>query len=308
MTDELRGDVHPYGTLAYARALAHAGRPLAVPPWHTHVIVRDWHGSAGDATGPYPITCFAAGCDLRAGLALLQGMGLVSMTAVVDELAGPPIGAFADAFSLVRPYKTHYLVDATAGAYQPSEHHRRELRRAGRLGVEVRGVALSEIVADWTALYGDLIARHRITGVQRFSRASFDALAGCDGLATYAAYIGDELVSCHLWMRHGSVVRSHLAASSARGYATGAAYAVNDHAIRCFAGALVNLGGAAGTAESADDGLSRFKAGFANRTSTSYLIGSILDAGEYRRLAAKVREPHDGAWFPLYRAPAQTSE
>jgi len=304
----MRGEVHPYATLAYARTLSHVGRPVEVPAWHTHVLVRSLNDRVSDAAGPYPITCFAEHCDLHAGLESLKNMGLVSVTAVVDELAGPPIGSFQDAFSLVRPYKTHYLVDATDGAYRPSDHHRRELRRAARLGVEVREVSLSGILDGWVTLYDDLIARHRIGGVQRFSHASFDELTRCSGVATMAAFIGDELVSCHIWMRDEDVVWSHLAASSARGYSTGAAYAVYDHSIRSFSGCMVSLGGAAGTGDPGGDGLARFKAGFANRTGKSFLIGSVLDAAEYQRLSELTCGDRDSSFFPIYRAPAKSPE
>lgn len=301
----MRGEVHPYATLAYARTLAHVGRPIEVPAWQTHVIVRRFGDRATDAAGPYPITCFAGQCDLRAGLENLKDMGLVSVTAVIDELASPPIGSFQHVFSLVRPYKTHYLVDTTDGAYRPSDHHQREIRRAARLGVEVREVSLADILDGWTALYDDLIARHGISGVQRFSRASFEELTRCNGVATMAAFIGEEMVSCHVWMRHEDAVWSHLAASSARGYSTGAAYAVYDHSIRSFSGCTVSLGGSAGTGDSPSDGLARLKAGFANRSGKSFLIGSVLDAAEYQRLSELSCGDRDSGFFPMYRAPAK---
>jgi hypothetical protein len=204
-------------------------------------------------------------------------------------------------FKVARPLKTHYLVDPAAGAYQPSRHHRYEIRRAAQRGVEVRSVALHDILGEWSALYAELIALRGITGVQRFGPASFAALADCEGVSATAAFMGTELVSCHLWVKHGSVVWSHLAASSARGYANGATYAVYDWALRAFAGHVVNLGGAAGHDDGVS-GLARFKSGFSNRVHQSWLLGQPLDVDAYARLCnARNRTPTD--YFPAYRAP-----
>jgi hypothetical protein len=296
--------LHPYATLAYAKTLAHVGRPVSVPAWRTCVLARDWQNQAEDVLGPYPITCLGADSDLATGLEDLRRAGFVSVTLVVDGLFGPPIGQLQNAFTVARPFKTHYLVDQSAGQYRPSRHHSYEIRRAVQRGVETRIVPLRLILDAWTALYQGLICRHRITGVQRFTRESFEALAACESLTAIAAYIGTELVACHLWFQHDALVWSHLAASNARGYASGAAYAVCDHSIRNFSGHLINLGGSAGIGASGDDGLARFKAGFATQSHTAYLIGSVLDAAKYAALCATLSGPSAHDYFPAYRAPS----
>lgn len=299
----MHNPLHPYATLAYARTLAHVGRPIYVPAWQSHVIARDWKSGAVDAIGPYPLACLAYDSDVASGLDQLRNAGLISIILVVDGLFGPSIDQLRQVFTFSRPFKTHYLVDAAAGAYSPSKHHRYEIRRAARRDVRVRVVPFLDILDPWTGLYDELISHHHITGVQCFSRESFEALAHCEGVSAVAAYVGTELLSCHVWIQHNGYVWSHLAASTALGYATGAAYAVYDHSIRNFAGNLVNLGGAAGIGDAADDGLARFKAGFANRTQVSYLLGSVLDPSAYERLCAERGSIRADDYFPAYRAP-----
>jgi len=294
-----------YASRAYAETLAHAGRPILVEPWQTYVLGRAFGDGAADAAGPYPIACLSPASDLRAGLDALRQSRMVSVGLVVDGLTGPGIDRMQQAFEVARPFKTHYLVDPAAGDTQPTSHHRYEIRRAARRGVEVRDVALREVLEDWNALYGELVSQHGIAGVRRFPRESFEALAACHGVSTVAAYLGGEMVSCHIWVQSGNIVWSHLAASSARGYANGAAYAVYDHAIRSRPDRLFNLGGAAGYRDAVDDGLARFKAGFSNRTATSWFLGAVLDRDRYEALCVERGVDPCASFFPAYRTPGQ---
>lgn len=293
--------LHPYATREYAQTLTHVGRPLYVEAWDTHVIVRAWQDGVEDAMGTYPLACLAEDSSLAAGLGALRSAGLLTVTLVVDGLAGPPLVELRKAFAHIRPFKTHFVVDPAIAPYAPSPHHQYEIRRALRRGVEVREHALRDILDEWTLLYQNLIERHAIAGVQRFSRASFEALAACEGVCAFGAWLDGDLVSCHLWVRHEQRVWSHLAASSEAGYAAGAAYAIYDRSIRHFEGRLVSLGGSAGLA-AADDGLARFKAGFSNRTLEAHVVGEVLDAGRYEIVCA-LRGASAGDYFPLYRSP-----
>jgi hypothetical protein len=229
---------------------------------------------------------------------------VVSIVFVVDGLFSPPVDLLRQAFTFARPFKTHYLVDQSAEKYWPCKHHRYEIRRAAQRGVEVRIVPLLDILDAWTALYDGLIVHRNIEGVQRFSRESFEVLDQCEGISTVAAFIGRDLVSCHLWVRYGDIVWSHLAASNERGYASRAAYAVYDESIRHFSGCLINLGGAVGTSDVADEGLARFKAGFSNRSNIAHLVGAVLDPGTYQNLCTEHGNASVGDYFPSYRAPS----
>jgi hypothetical protein len=294
--------MHPYATLSYARTLAHVGSAVWVDAWQTFVIAREWKPGVFDALGSYPLACLSETSDLGLGIQSLRSQGLVSIALVVDGLTGPPVGRLQAAFGISRSFKTHYLVDQQVAAYRPSGHHRYEIQRASRRGVEVRIVLLRDVLDAWTSLYDGLITRHRISGLQQFTHKSFEALADCDGLVTVAAFMGEDLVSCHLWIRYGRNIWSHLAASSALGYRSGAAYAVYDHSIRSFPEHTINLGGSAGTEDAGDDGLARFKAGFANRTQDAYFFGEVLDAAKYAELCDE-RGAADDEYFPAYRTP-----
>jgi len=300
---ELTAHVPPYATREYAQTLRHVGQPLFVPPWGTWVIVRDIASGLRDAMGTYPVACLAEDADLEEGLALLRRDGLVSVTLVVDGLRGPPLDSMRSAFGFWRPFKTHYLVDQAADEYRPSRHHQLEVRRAQRRGVTVQEVRLADILDGWVGLYRELTVRHRVGPVQSFPRDSFVALLACEGLTAIGAFLASELVACHLWFEHDGLVRSHLGASNADGYASSAAYAVYDYSLRRCHGKVASLGGAAGANPGGDDGLARFKAGFSNATGTSYVLGSVLDPVAYTQLSSACAMPNADGYFPAYRAP-----
>jgi lipid II:glycine glycyltransferase (peptidoglycan interpeptide bridge formation enzyme) len=122
-----------------------------------------------------------------------------------------------------------------------------------------------------------------------------------NGLVTVGAFVGEDLVSAHLWLRHEHRIYSHLAASNESGYAIGAAYAVHDHALRFFSahgGRIVDLGGTGGTRD-ARDGLESFKRGFSNRSVQNWLCGKIIDAQAYNALCRQLGRTDD--FFPAYR-------
>ena len=115
------------------------------------------------------------------------------------------------------------------------------------------------------------------------------------------AGFGDSaLASCHIYAVDDDYAMSHLAATSAWGYANGGAYLVEDAALRELSDRVVNLGGSAGLTTGQGDGLAVFKAGFANRTQQSLLLGAVLDDRKYAALTEGL-EPAD--FFPAYRAP-----
>jgi hypothetical protein len=269
------------------------------------MLVREWKEGVMDAVGPYPMTCLDAESDLEAGLESLRGMHLVTVVFVVDGLTGPSPSRLSDTFEVARPFKTHYLVDQVGKRYEPSAHHRYEIRRARQRDLDIRILPLYEILDAWTDLYEDLVRRHDIRGMPQFSRDSFARLAECPGLSAVAAFVADELVSCHLWFEFGGNVWSHLAASSANGYARGAAYAVYDASIIHFADRIINLGGIAGDVKGASDGLARFKQGFANGATTAFLIGSVLNRPAYEHICTSLPTSTPADYFPRYRAPAQ---
>jgi hypothetical protein len=260
--------------------------------------------------------CCGNWTGLADDLADLRAAGLVSLTVVADPLAeaDPELlqRHFAD---LARPYKEHYLVDLAGKADQfGSSHHRRNVARFARRGVIDICADPVTRTAEWTGLYNQLIARHGITGIARFSAASFRRQLALPGLVLLRARtMAGELVGMQLWFCDGDKVWYHLGAYSELGYRLGgASAALTSHALKHFRDAglrWANLGSGAGVSHDAQDGLSRFKQGWATATRWAWLYGAVLSPGPYREacLAAGVPAHRASAtapdFFPAYRWP-----
>jgi hypothetical protein len=226
----------------------------------------------------------------------------VSVVLVADPLADAGEPELRRAFpDRVVPFKRHHVRDLEAAASLP-EHHRRHVRRSSRaLEVEVCANPL-EHLEDWSALYAELADRHALTGIRAFSREVFRKQLALPGLVAVRADRGGATVGIALWLEDAPNAWYHLAAYSAEGYEVSASYALFavalDH-LRDLGVGRVDLGGAAGTAD-ADDGLTRFKRGWATYQRTAYLCGRVLDREAYDRLAGEGVSD----WFPAYREPA----
>jgi hypothetical protein len=298
---------HPYATERYAQSLLRNGYIVPVPEWGCFVLVRPILGQLEDASGPYPITIMAQGADISGGLRRLWALDLVSVVLVVDDFHRPSIERLAAEFDFVRPFKTHFLHKPAEGPPRYDKHHRYEVRRARR-SVDVAILDLDSKLEDWMALYSVLSTRHQLSGIHDLPREHHATLAGLGGVTAIGAWADGELAACHIWVHNAGRVHSHLAASSERGYACGAAYAVNDASLKHFAGAeLVNFGGPAGAADHQDDGLALFKRGFANATARSYVCGKVLNHERYRWLTEQKTVGQDETYFPAYR-PSQSIE
>lgn len=288
---------HPYASAWYAKALAADGksRAIDVPEWSTFVLARPIAGGGEDAMGPYPRTPLAPGSDLQGGLERLRAEGLVSVVFVTDAFTVSDPACLRRAFAICAPFKTHQVIHREA--YAPTKHHRYEIRRA-RERCDVAVVRLGDHLDAWRGLYAGLVARHGITGAAAFSEAYFQRLAEADGLVTFAARSGDRIVAMSIWFEHDGESCNHLAASDEAGYAVGASYALYDAAVAHFACARrFDLGAGAGLEDDPDDGLARFKRGFANATATAWLCGAVLDAERYAALTGGRRT----GFFPAYR-------
>lgn len=294
---------HVYASAAYAESLAHIGRAVDVAPWGGFVLAREISGGGEDLTGAYPLASLAADARLRDGLDALAAAGFVSVVLVPDPLRGPAQAAWAQAFDLCQPFKTHYLIEPGQG-YAPTKHHRDRIRRgARRCAVEI--VALGDHLAEWRDLYAGLAARRAIGGPAAFSEASFAAMARDARFTAFAARFEGRIVAMTIWFACDGVVYNHLTAADAEGYANGAVYALYDAAVARFGGeGVINLGGGAGFADNADDGLATFKRGFANARVKALLCGAVLDRARYAALSQGVQTD----FFPAYRAPRLRSE
>lgn len=299
--DGATGYLHP----RYASSLAEFGRPIRLPDCGGWLLERPIAGTEDrDAVAPYPLFC----CPRWEGLERdLDGLGdrLVSVVMVTD-----PFGDFdPDTLSRVfnagfDRYKDHHVIDLRIPLEESAcLHHRRNARKAlSRLTVEV--VAEPETCLDeWCTLYGELIARHRITGIAAFSRESFRDQFEVPGLVILRA-VDEEgaTVGLVLWYCQGAVGYYHLAAYSTRGYALKASYALFWFAAEHFRDRLrwLSLGAGAGAFADGSDGLTRFKRGWSSLHRPVYLGRHVAAPARYRELS----RGHAGGYFPAYRSPA----
>jgi len=292
---------HPLTTTDYAAAFAPESRPIAVTSWRAAVGIRAIPGTPHeDSASCYPLMPLAGDADLPGGLAELAAAGAVSFVGVTDPHFSPSADDLARHFPIVRPFKTHFAIDRALGPPAWDKHHRYETRRAERR-CAVRRAPLADVCDLWCTLYGELVARHQITGPAAFGDRFFQSLSAQPHFQVFLAEIDGALVGASIWFRHADVAYYFLNASNPEGYANGAAYALMaaacDHYAECR---WINLGGVAGSGDNPNDGLARFKRGFANATLQNHLIAAILDPALYASLSAG--RPDDG-WFPAYRRP-----
>jgi hypothetical protein len=294
----MMGYRHP----GYAAALAEFGEPWYLPGCDGHVLVRHIGDSSWrDAMGPYPLFSCRDWKLLAADVDALRG-DLVSLSIVADPFGDYECADLARTFETIIPFKDHYVVDLERppGSYV-SRHHRYYARRALKnLEVEVCEQP-ADFVSDWSDLYQQLILRHRIKGIQAFSRESFARQLKVPGMVAIKVREKNLLVGAHLWYVDGAVAYSHLAASSIRGYQLGCHYAAYACALEHFRSRTrwLDLGAGAGV-RSSNDGLTRFKEGWATGTRTAYFCGAVLNDKHYSELVA-TRSAAESAYFPAYR-------
>jgi len=292
------GYMHPL----YAEALSEFGTPVALPSSGGWLLERRLPATGDlDAMGTYPLFCCADWNALRQDLDALCGR-LVSVVLVADPFGQHNEEILRASFDRVLPFKTHFAVDLCQAGPVGNKHHQYYARRALReVAIEVCADPGSRL-AEWVALYGHLIDRHALTGVQAFSPESFRRQFAVPGLVLLRAISrSGECVGAHLWFLQGEVAYSHLTVANAEGYRCACGYALYDAAIRHFRGVVrwLDLGGGAGSQQN-DDGLTLFKRGWSNATRTAFLCGRILDLDRYAALSKSAGTPsHE--YFPRYR-------
>jgi hypothetical protein len=291
----------------YAESLAEFGTPLHLPRCDGWLLVRPIpHTEDHDAIGCYPLfncrdwSAFGGDLDELAAQA-------VAVSLVVDPFSGTDATQLGAWFpDVCRPFKEHAVVDFGRDWRQAiSPHHRRNVRAAARRVEVERCSDPSAWLETWIELYEHLIRRHDLCGIARFSRASFSRQLRVPGIVAFRAFVGTQTVGMLLWYIRDTVASYHLGAFSPLGYASRAAFALFDASLGDLASRGVRwagLGAGAGWQGATDDGLSRFKNGWANDRRTAWFCGRILARGKYARLIAsrKVTVPD---YFPNYRHP-----
>jgi hypothetical protein len=296
------GYAHP----GYAESFREVGIPVPLSDSGGWLIKRHVpDGSGWDAMGCYPLFSCQNWRWLGADLNALNEQ-LVSVAAVLDPFGEYDQELLRDCFpDCLIAFKNHFVVDLTAGweRHLPENHQRNARKALHSLKVEVCNAPELHL-DEWAGLYSNLIRRHQITGIRTFSRRAFVHQFQVPGLRMIRARLGSSVVGMLLWYVQGEIAYYHLGACSPQGYERGASFALFWTALDYFSCTPVrwlDLGAGSGTKDSSDDGLSRFKRGWANATRTAYFGGRILDRPAYRHLMGKTGR-NGNRYFPAYRA------
>jgi hypothetical protein len=288
---------------AYAASLAEFGQSIRLPGCGGWLLRRAIPGAPDcDAMGCYPLFCCADWGALSGDLKKIDD-DLVSLVFVTDPFAEMEPSLLAPTFSHgLTAFKLHTVIDLQRPMGDGvSAHHRRNARQALRQVSVERLTKPADYLDDWCDLYGELIARHAITGVARFSRLAFATQLAVPGVVAFRAVADGETIGMMLWYTHGDVAFYHLAAYSPRGYELKSSFALLWTALEAFRGSLrwLSLGGAAGVKHDPSDGLARFKSGWSPLTRPTYLARHVFLPERYAELC-RGRGMTD--FFPAYRA------
>jgi hypothetical protein len=292
-----------YQHAAYAEALSEFGQPRHLPGCGGWVLNRAIAGFPWrDARGCYPIfTC----ADWKALPHDLENTtDFVSLVLVADPFGNYTPAELALWFpDLCLAYKDHFVIDLSKPLFEHlSDHHARNMRKAaGQVTIEQCDDP-TRFTDEWIRLYGALTERHQIRGIAAFSKSSLEKQLEVPGLTLFRALVHNQTAGMMLWYRQSDIGYYHLAAYSELGYELKASFALFAQAIEYFSTRLqfLSLGAGAGIHGSADDGLTRFKRGWATGTRMAYLCGRVFDRARYNELV-RARNVTSGGYFPLYR-------
>ena len=296
----LTGYRHP----AYAASLGEFGTPRVLPRSGGWLIERAVPGGPyHDAMGGYPLFSCLDWSGLKADVDALAN-DLVSVSLVTDPFGHYDDEMLRDCFvSKVVPYKHHFVADLRrAPETFVSRHHRYYANRALSVVELDRCDQPRGLLDEWLPLYDHLIERHQLRGIKAFSPQSFTVQLTVPGVVMLRARHGGQTVGAHLWCLQDDVVHSHLAAANRVGYDLNVSYALYWFALETFArqAVWINFGAGAGLNSDGEDGLSRFKRGWATGTRLSYFCGRILNREKYAA-ALTARGLQDDDYFPAYR-------
>lgn len=299
-----------YSHCAYAESLSEFGTARALQNCGGWILERPIFSSPHrDATGCYPLFMCQHWDELESDLNGLDG--LVSLSIVADPFGNYDLGYLRRCFrDVVRPFKTHYVVDLTRGRGRISAHHRRNLRRALRLSVVVTCDLPMNVEQVWLSLYDGLVSRRAVSGMAAFSHRALQQQLAVPGAIVFQALHSSIPVGMHTWYIDHGVAYYHLGACNDLGYTTGASFALMDFALDYFSEhnvSWLDLGGSAGLADDESTGLARFKRGWATDTRTAYFCGSILNKDAWVELL-RGHEYDSCKYFPSYRATPLISE
>ncbi len=287
---------HPYASSDYAYCFSEWGQPVPLGKQTTLLARSLPHHSGHDLTGLYPRLPLSEMLNWPSEFEALAAQGYVSLAWVSDVFFAPDPAQLSILLDRHFAFKTHFIHDRQQ-PFAYDRHHRYEVNKAHRQ-CQFREVALADILPAWQTLYAELDTKHQLEGFARFSPAHFQQLAHLPWLRSFGAFHEDELIAAQLWVIDGDYAYYHLSAASSVGYRRSASYGLLDVALQALPVRQLDLGAAAGLNPAPDDGLTRFKRGFANRTAAAYFCGKILHQPTYATLCNGLAPT---SFFPAYR-------
>jgi lipid II:glycine glycyltransferase (peptidoglycan interpeptide bridge formation enzyme) len=123
-------------------------------------------------------------------------------------------------------------------------------------------------------------------------------------MIAFRATTEKKTIGMLLWVVQNSIGYYHLGAYSPEGYEQKASFALFWTLLEYFRNAgldWLSLGAGAGIREDENDGLSRFKRGWATGTQMTYFCGRIFDTIKYHECGLAHKTTGTG-YFPAYRA------
>jgi hypothetical protein len=299
-SDHLTGYMHP----GYAASLAEFGTPIELPKCGGWILKREIPGTIySDAMGCYPLFLCKDWSRLVVDITNLKGK-LISLTLVTDPFGNYDLSLLKKCFQDVsKPYKQHFIVDLNIPIHNYiSDNHRRNARKAlQEVAVEVCHDPLNYI-DDWVYLYSQLIEKHQIHGILRFSREVFARQCNVPGIVMFRAIYKGVTIGMVLWYVIEERSYYHLGAYSPLGYKLKASFALFWRSFEYFSDKVrwLNLGAGSGLDSNVNDGLTRFKRGWSTGTKTAYICGRILDPTKYSTVK-KTKLTPESDYFPAYR-------
>lgn len=287
----------------YVHSLSEFGQPLHLPRCDGWILQRAIPGSDFvDAMGPYPLFCCHDWSQLGADLEAAPE-DLISLVMVADPFATSGESELRRCFDQVVHFKDHVIADLSRSPAEfVSKSHQATVRRAKKK-VDVRLCEQpSDYIGKWVDLFGNLVQRHNISGLRAFSKEAFEQQLALPGLVMFEALVENETVGLDLWYVKDDVAYGHLVAFSDSGYKARASYATKWAMLEHFTGQVrwVDLGAGAGADKNSNDGLTKFKMGWATGTKPALLCGRIFQKDIYDSLCQK-SESGDTRYFPAYR-------
>ena len=299
----LRDSQFGYASRQYAESLKEFGTVRELPRCGGWLLERPIPNSdLVDGVGCYPLFTCRDWSGLIKDLETLD-QRLVCVNLVTDPFSDVAVSELQAIFpDICYEYKQHFVADLSLPLEDIVDaHHQRNIRKA-KSALEVRqSTGDGDLLHVWQTLYDNLVRRHGIDGIARFSSSSFERQLVVPGLTAFSALERGATCGMTLWYVRGDVAYYHLGAYSDRGYESGASFALFWTALAHFASIGVRwaaLGAGAG-ATATESGLTRFKRGWATHTRPVYFCGRILQPAAYAQLAARVSSKT--GFFPAYR-------